>query len=358
MTGPYCDTCGANHCDPCANRGQNKADFVWGFGGENNCELRARAHCKDVRPLNLCKWLCEHETDTSMSLIPDGLNSYIRFCSERDLCGEENPNYDDCDKIYICDMLSLSQLNCLGDVCAENPEPCSLLVFDPCCGDPICEACEEGNKWTAYKIPDANGCIIEPDENGYYNVLTKDDCGCIVECGLLPSDTVAQYVLRDSVPNDPDWPFIYGNYTEDIQIELASHVPDWFGKYDLEVTIEYGFGIQHPTVAPECNFKSNVVPTFTGGIIDTYNKSIVNQMNNPFPWGSWETQTARVILVPKGKDLYLHHTVELRADSSFPNVYTTEFDGQQYDGTGAAKTNSSRLHALTVTVKPIRRIML
>lgn len=355
--GPYCDTCGGNRCDPCGNTGQNKADFVWGFGGENNCELRARAHCKDVRPLNLCEWLCEHETDTSMSLVPDGDNSYIRFCSERDLCGDENPDYSNCDKIYICDLLNLGSLACLGDTCITNPKSCDLLVFDPCCGDPVCEACEGGGKWTNYHIPDAGDCVVEPDADGYYRVLVKNDCGCIEECRLLPSDAVVQYVLRDSVADDPDWPFTYGNFTEDIQIELASHVPEWFGKYDLEATIEYAYGIQHCNRGEDSNFKSIVTPTYTGGVIDTYNKAIVNQMNNLFPWGSWETQTSRVVTVPKGKDLYLHHEVQRRTTSSFPSIATTPYDGQSYTGSGEAMTDSSRLHALTVTVRPIRRIM-
>lgn len=349
---PYCATCGQ---DSCGHVQANRADFVWGFGGENNCELRARAHCKDVTPLNLCKWLCEHETDTSLSLVPDGDNSYLRYCSERDLCGDNDMS--DCDRIYICDLLGLGKLNCLGDVCADNPQNCDLLVFNPCCNDPKCEACEGGRSWTNYHIPDAGDCVVNPDNDGYYRVLVKDACGCIRECRLRPSDTVYQYVLRDSIPDDPDWPFTYGNYTEDIQLELAKHVPEIFGKFDLEVVFEYGFGIQHPTSAPECNFKSNVVPTFSGGIVDTYARSIVNQMNNPFPWGSWETQTSRTVTVPAGKDMYLHHTVELRSNSSFPNIQTSPFDGQTYNGTGAAKTNSSRLHALTITVRPIRRVL-
>ena len=346
----YCRDCGGT----CPPTGCLKAPFMWGFDG---CLLKARLNGIDVAPLDLCKWLYCHETDTKMQLVPNGDDSYIEYFSERDINGCETGVKTETDKIYICDLLGLGKLSCLGDVNIDNPQACDLLVYHPFCGDADCDDCniDKKNKWVNYHIPDAGTCVLEPDSEGYYHVLVKDDCGCIRECRLKNTSDAYQYVLRDSVANDPDWPFTYLGYTENIQIELASHVPELFGKTDLEVDISYSWGIQRCALGQDTNFKSVAIPTFTGGVSDGYNNAIINQLVNLKPWGSWETNTSRKILVPKGKDLYLNHTVQLR--DILGHVITGPLSGQQWNGVGQAQADSSRLHALTVTVKPVRRHM-
>lgn len=348
-----CRACGTN---PCAgsDTGCNRAPFKWGFDG---CMLHAKVNGVSVKPLNLCEWLYCHQTDTSMRLVPSGDDSYIEYKSELDIngCGGVKTNPE---RIYVCDLLSLGKLTCLGDVAHKTPKNCDLLVYNPCCGDKGCEACEGSdniNKWTPYTIPEAGDCELEADAEGYYHVLVKDKkCGCIRECRIKNTSDTYQYVLRDSIPNDPDWPFKYGNYNEDIPLRLSEAVPQIFGKTDLEVRIEYGFGTGHPDNSPLVNTRSVVVPQFDGGIVDSFNDAIVIQATATYPWGSWEGQASRTILVPRGKNVTLKHEVRNRSLSSKAGFYYHASDGQEYNGGGGAVNNFSRLHALKVTVKPAR----
>ena len=313
----------------------------------------------DLKPLDLCSWLYCHETDTRISLVPNGKDSYIEYKSERDISGCEG-EVTEPDRIYICDLLNLGSLSCLGDVTEDEPQSCDILVFDPCCDDESCEACIGGDnvkKWKPYHIPDAGDCVMEPDEDGYYHVLTKSECGCIVECKLKNTDDVVQYVLRDSYPDDPDWPFRYGNYSENIPLLLSTHAPELFGKGDLEVTIEYGFGVGRPNSSPDVNVRSLCVPTETGGVSNILSNAIVVQGTTVLPWAVWESQVSRTILVPNGREVHLAHSVSVRSNSSYPNIFTTPNDGGTYNGvdpTGPALANFNRLHALTITVRAVR----
>ena len=355
MNGPMCSTCGGG----CPKSGCQRARFQWGFGGEDRCFLMGRLDGVDLKPLDLCGWLYCHETDTTISLVPNGRDSYIEYKSERDIngCGGE---VTEPDRLYICDILNLGSLSCLGDVTEDQPQSCDLLVFDPCCGGEGCEACigsDNVKKWKPYHIPDAGDCVIEADGDGYYNVLIKDDCGCIRECKLKDTADAVQYVLRDSYPDDPDWPFRYGNYTENIDLKLAQHAPELFGKSDLEVTIDYAFGVGRPNSSPDVNVRSLCVPTEAGGVQNVLTSAIVIQGTTTLPWAVWESQASRTLLVPKNRGVYLAHSVSVRSNSSYPNIFTTAHDGGTYNGvspTGPALANFNRLHALTVTVKAVR----
>lgn len=353
--GPMCSTCGGG----CPKSACQRARFQWGFGGDNRCFLMGRLDGVDLKPLDLCSWLYCHETDTKISLVPDGENSYIKYESERDINGCEGAETEP-DRIYICDLLSLGSLSCLGDVTNDEPQSCDILVYDPCCDDEACEACvgsDNVNKWKPYHIPDAGNCIMEADSDGYYHVLTKNDCGCIIECKLKDTADAVQYVLRDSYPDDPDWPFRYGNYSENIPLLLSTHAPELFGKSDLEVTVDFAFGVGRPDSSPDVNVRSLVIPTETGGVSNILTSAVVNQGTTSLPWAVWEQQSSRTILVPKGKNVHLAHTVSVRSSSSYPNMLTTPHDGGFYDGvspTGPALANFNRLHALTVTVKAVR----
>ena len=125
----------------------------------------------------------------------------------------------------------LINLNDLRDVDVEDADSCDIMVFDPGCTD-----CGDGCKpkpamWRKYHIPDAGDCEVEPDSDGYYHVLIKDDCGCIRECRIpvVPNGSTVINYVRDSVPDDPDFPWYYGQYNDHINLYLAQNAPQYFG---------------------------------------------------------------------------------------------------------------------------------
>lgn len=340
-------------CDPCADKCSNSccnnACLRWGFDG---CYLRGRcADGTELTPLDLCAWLKVYETCTELLLVPDASGGeqnggYMLYKNE---CGEEY-------KFWVCDFLSLASIRCLKDVWnypdadSEEPDrvrPCDLFVFDPDCdSDP---ANPKHNKWVPYHIPDAGDCVITPDADGYSKVLVKDECGCIRECKLFVQQNTYEYALRDSWPDDPDWPFTPGSFTEVIDLQLDQKIPMW-GVTDLEVTVQYAFGIQNHNGTVFRNYKSIAVPTsentMTPSMADTYSKAIVCQGCNLLPWGSWEWQASRSFIVPKGEKLYLAHTVECR------DINTNIVPGSE-----AERANSSaRLHALHVFVRATKGV--
>lgn len=334
-------TCGS--CNPCENNCGNtcckQPCLRWGFDG---CFLRGRcADGSELDPLNLCEWLEQHETCTDFRLVVDTTNGgYMQFTNE---CKEV-------EKIFVCDFLSLGNLECIGNVYDKTPaSPCDLMVFDPSCGD---EGDPRYNKWSHYTIPDAGDCVMQPDSNGYFKVLTKNDCGCIKECNLFAQSTTWEYALRDSWPDDPDWPFtngsLMGDDTEIIDLLLDQKIP-LFGSVDLEVTVQYAYGVQNYVFGVNRNFKSTVTPTktptHTPSLTDVYTKSIVLQGSNLDPWGSWEWQASRTFIVPKGQKLYLTH--EIQVHDANGNIMDSS------DNTGA-----SRLHALHVFVRATKGVQL
>lgn len=334
-------------CDPCENTCQqccNQPCLEWGF---DDCFLRGR--CPDgteLTPLDLCAWLKVHETCTDFRLVPNTeTGAYMQFTNE---CNEE-------ERIYVCDFLSLADLECLGNVYDRTPaEPCDLLVYDPNCGDPLSPTYK---KWTHYHIPDAGSCIMEPDEEGYYKVLIKDGCGCIRECKFFATSYCWEYGLRDAWPDDPDWPFSMGSRmganSEIIDLELDKRIP-MFGRSDLEVTFQYGYGIQNTgtynTSHGDYNFKSIVTPTkeptHNPTVADMYTNAIVVQGVNDLPYGSHEWQVSRTVVVPRGEKLYLNHTIEQRDLSTNIVPYGGESNNPTQD--------SSRLHALRVFVRSVK----
>lgn len=338
------NACGG--CDPCektcADSCCNNACLRWGFDG---CYLRGRcADGTELTPLDLCAWLKVHETCTELLLVPDASGGeqnggYMLYKNE---CGEEY-------KFWVCDFLSLASIRCLKDVWnypdadSEDPDrvrPCDLFVFDPDCDSD--ETNPKHNKWVPYHIPDAGDCVIMPDADGYSKVLVKDECGCIRECKLFVQQNTYEYTLRDSWPDDPDEPFRHGSFTEVIDVLLDQKIP-MFNVTDLEVTVQYSYGVQnHVGPSANRNFKSIVVPmdspNATPSMTDIYTKASVLQTCNLQPWGSWEVQACRTFIVPKGQKLYLHHTVECRDINTHLMPETDE-------------AASSRLHALRVFVK-------
>lgn len=265
----------------------------------------------------------------------------------------------------------LINLNDLRDVDVEDADSCDIMVFDPGCTD-----CGDGCKpkpamWRKYHIPDAGECEIEPDNDGYYHVLIKDDCGCIKECRLpvVPNGSAVINYIRDSVPDDPDFPWYYGCYNDRINLRLAQNVPQWFGKYDLEITVNYGIQAVKSTASKCVNFRSLMVPVVEDTSINVAKMSSILQDDTTYsasgpeiPWASKSMRGSITFIVPKGKEAYLHHEYRLRTvDSHAAYAFNSTYDGKKVPDNIAGQIdsmpyNASRLNALQIVAKPARGI--
>lgn len=265
----------------------------------------------------------------------------------------------------------LINLNDLRDVDVEDADSCDIMVFDPGCTD-----CGDGCKpkpamWRKYHIPDAGDCEVEPDNDGYYHVLIKDDCGCIKECRLpvVPNGSAVINYIRDSVPDDPDFPWYYGCYNDHINLYLAQNVPQWFGKYDLEITVNYGIQAVKSTASRNVNFRSLMVPVVAGTPVNAAKMSSILQDDTIYsasspeiPWASKSMRGSITFIVPKGKEAYLHHEYRLRSVDSHANYYkNATYDGKKVPDDIAGQIdrmpyNASRLNALQIIAKPARGV--
>lgn len=266
---------------------------------------------------------------------------------------------------------ALIKMEDLRDTEATNADSCDLMVFNPYCTD-CGDGCKPKNaRWTNYHIPDAGDCEIEVDDDGYYKVLIKDDCGCIRECRLpvAADGSIAISYIRDSVPDDPDFPWYYGAYNDTINLHLRENAARFFGKYDLEITVNYGIQVVHSTVSPNTNFRSLLVPVAEGTTVDPTKfastlqaQSIVSSSAPFIPWGTVSLRGSLVFYVPKGKEAYLHHEFRLRTkDSVYPSggYATNPLDGQRVPDDVAGHVDrmlytGSRLNALQIIVRPAR----
>jgi hypothetical protein len=264
-------------------------------------------------------------------------------------------------------------LDDLRDVEVPNADSCDILVYDPGCTD-CGDACKPKlAAWRNYHIPDAGDCEVELDEEGYYHVLIKDDCGCIKECRIpvVPDGSTIINYIRDSVPDDTDFPWYYGSYNDTIHLYLEQNAPQWFGKYDLEVTINYGVQIIKSHLCKNVNFRSLMVPVVEGDAINVSMFSSILQSDSStrdnnneimIPWGTKSLRGSITIVVPKGKDAYLHHEFRLRdKDSHSSYALNPTYDGKKVppevvEIVDNIPFNASRLNALQVIVKPARGI--
>lgn len=261
---------------------------------------------------------------------------------------------------------SLINMEDLRDTETSNADSCDLLVYNPYCSD-CGDGCKPKNaRWTNYHIPDAGECEVTPDDDGYYRVLIKNDCGCIQECRMPVSAsgmTAINYV-RDSVPDDPDFPWYYGCYNDTINLYLAQNAARYFGKYALKVTINYGIQTILSEVCPNYNFRSIIVPVTQGTAVNIQREASILQGfcgysaagDRSIPWGSQSMRGSITFIVPKGKEAYLHHEYRVRTGSSFPNYYTGAWDGQRVPDEEAQLNTvlhpASRLNALQVIIEP------
>lgn len=351
-------SCNCNKCgnDPCSCGGCQPARYSCDFSIE-------------VDPFNPYIWLlnnCGKLSRINIPKIPETCTSLQANFSAASLvyngeCGQ--------DVITGRQLGQLINLDDLRDVDVADADSCDIMVFDPGCTD-----CGEGCKpkpamWRKYHIPDAGDCEIEPDEKGFYHVLIKDDCGCIKECKLpvVPQGSSIINYVRDSVPDDPDFPWYYGNYNDTINLYLAQNFAQWFGKYDLEVTISYGVQCVRPAAGKNVNWRSLIVPVVEGttpnvemmsSILqdDCTTRDVSNQ--RVVPWGTKSMRGTFTFIVPKGKEAYLHHEFRLRSVDSGANYWIDPaYDGKKVPDEIAGQIdkmphNASRLHALQVIVKP------
>ena len=255
----------------------------------------------------------------------------------------------------------------------DKPDNCSFLVFSPSCEAPTGE-------WQAWKIPRAEDCEMEPDDNGYYQVVTLDDCGCPMECNLpvMPAGMTALNYQRDSIPDDPDFPWYYGCYNDTINLHLQANAPRYFGKYDLKVTVNYGVqAIKSDPYPFNYNWRSIVVPGIVGEDRRTDMEGSILQnwaaagsfkeAGKYLPWGTTSLRGSFTFVVPKGKEAYLHHEFRIRvapSDMQYGKpVYTwphylvnSDYDGKRVPDAeatlDAALWPASRLNALQVLIEP------
>lgn len=349
-----CNTCGK---DPCGCGGCRPARYSKG-------DFRI-----DVNPFDPSIWMVTiqgattkvkipkiNETDTKLST--NFTNSSLVYNAEKHT-----------DIITGSQLGQLINLEDLRDTEVSNADSCDLLVYNPYCSE-CGDGCKPKNaRWKHYHIPDAGDCELELDDEGYYHVLVKDDCGCIKECKLpvMANGSIAISYIRDSVPDDPDFPWYYGIYNDTINLHLRENAPTFFGKYDLEVTVNYGIQVVHSTASPNTNFRSLLVPVAQDSEIDaTMFSSILQGQSTtkydaaPYiPWGTVCMRGSLVFYVPKGKEAYLHHEFRLRTKESAAQYATNALDGQKVPDDVAGQIDrmlytASRLNALQIVVKPAR----
>ena len=352
-----CNKCGKN---PCGCHECRPANYSCGFSIQadpydastwmvNNCGMLHRVKIPKIS-----------ETCTNLSTDFSAANLiYNGECGQTVLSGRQ--------------LGELIEFNDLRDVEAPDANSCDLMVYDPGCVE-----CGEGCKpkpamWRNYHIPDAGDCEVELGDDGYYRVLIKDDCGCIKECRLpaMPDGSAVIDYVRDSVPDDSDFPWYYGCYNDTINLYLAQNASQWFGKYDLEVTINYGVQSIKSHLCKNVNWRSIIVPVIEGTPVNVTRLASILQddcstrdNNNEvmIPWGTKSLRGSFTFIVPKGKDAYLHHEFRYRSKDSFPNYYEdANYDGkivpdEYISQVDSVPHNASRLNALQVIVKPARGI--
>lgn len=354
----FCNNCNSCGHDPCSCGGCRPASYKCDF------DIQANPYDASIWNVTICGAMTKvkipklNETDTKLST--NYSNRSLIYNAERHtdiISGEQ--------------LGALIDLKDLRDTDAANADSCDLLVFNPGCN--VCgDACKPKNAmWKNYHIPDAGECVLEVDDDGYYHVLIKDDCGCIKECRLpvMPEGSTTINYVRDSVPDDPDFPWYYGCYNDTINLYLAQNAERWFGKYDLDITVNYSIQVLHPTAAENMNFRSLVLPIIEGmepdpeHFVSILQGQSTTSYSAPYiPWGTVCYRGSFQFVAPKGKDASLRHEFRLRSRSSgsgyasnatydrkkVPDDIAGHVDLMQY--------TASRLNSLQIIVKPTRGV--
>lgn len=348
-----CDNCFNNSCgcDPCSHPAKYGCDF----------DIQAN-------PYDASIWNVTINGATKRVKIPKIAETDTKLSTSYSAAALTYNAEKHVDTITGAQLGSLINFADLRDVDAANADSCSFPVYNPRCSE-CGEGCTAKNaRWKAYVIPDAGDCEVELGDDGYYRVLVKDDCGCIRECRLpvMANGSTQISYIRDSVPDDPDFPWYYGIYNDTINLHLRENAPAFFGKYDLKITVNYGIQVTHPTAAPNTNFRSLVVPNVQDTEVDAtmfscilQNQSTVSSSNPAIPWGTICMRGSLVFYVPKGKEASLHHEFRLRGFPSPVQYLTNALDGQRVPDSEAGvidhgRYTMSRLNALQIVVEPAR----
>lgn len=364
MTCDYCNnnSCG---CDPCSHPAKYGCDF----------DIQANPYDASVWNVTIngattrVKIPKIAETDTKLST--SYTSAALTYNAEKHV-----------DTITGAQLGGLINIEDLRDSDTANADSCDLLVYNP-----HCDACGDGCKpknamWKNYHIPSATDShSLSADSNGYYHVLAKNDCGCIVEDRLpiVPAGMIVVDYVRDSVPDDPDFPWYYGCYNDTINLHLQDNAPRYFNKYALKVTVNYGIQAIKADLYPfNYNWRSLVVPVVQGESIRVTQAASILQnwaasgtfsdAGKYFPWGTSSLRGSFTFIVPKGKEAYLHHEFRVRVAPSdmqygvpsgqtWPNyLLNSNYDGKKVPDAeaslNAAKWPASRLNALQVIIEP------
>lgn len=348
-----CDNCFNNSCgcDPCSHPAKYGCDF----------DIQAN-------PYDASIWNVTINGATKRVKIPKIAETDTKLSTSYSAAALTYNAEKHVDTITGAQLGGLINVEDLRDTETANADSCDLLVYNPHCSE-CGDGCKPKNaRWKNYHIPDAGDCEVELGDDGYYRVLVKDDCGCIRECRLpvSASGMISINYVRDSVPDDPDFPWYYGCYNDRINLYLAQNASAYFGKYDLEVTVNYGIQVVKSTITPGYNFRSLLVPVIADGTVDVSKEASTLQGNaayssNPqIPWGSQSLRGSFTFIVPRGKEAYLHHEFRIRTNTSFPNyAYNATYDGKKVPTSEATQIDhmlwaGSRLNALQVIVRPTR----
>lgn len=349
-----CDNCFNNSCgcDPCSHPAKYGCDF----------DIQAN-------PYDASIWNVTINGATKRVKIPKIAETDTKLSTSYSAAALTYNAEKHVDTITGAQLGGLINVEDLRDTETANADSCDLLVYNPHCSE-CGDGCKPKNaRWKNYHIPDAGDCEVELGDDGYYRVLVKDDCGCIRECRLpvMADGSTAISYIRDSVPDDPDFPWYYGIYNDTINLHLRENAPQFFGKYDLEVTVNYGIQVVHSTASPNTNFRSLLVPVAEGSEVDAtmfastlQDQSTVWFSSQPYiPWGTVSMRGSLVFYVPKGKEAYLHHEFRLRTHDSLARYATNPLDGQKVPDDIAGQIDhmaytASRLNALQIIVKPAR----
>ena len=348
-----CDNCFNNSCgcDPCSHPAKYGCDF----------DIQAN-------PYDASIWNVTINGATKRVKIPKIAETDTKLSTSYSAAALTYNAEKHVDTITGAQLGGLINVEDLRDTETANADSCDLLVYNPHCSE-CGDGCKPKNaRWKNYHIPDAGDCEVELGDDGYYRVLVKDDCGCIRECRLpvMASGSTQISYIRDSVPDDPDFPWYYGIYNDTINLHLAENAPAFFGKYDLKITVNYGIQVTHPTAAPNTNFRSLVVPVVEGTEVDAtmfssilQNQSTVSGSNPGIPWGTICMRGSLVFYVPKGKEASLHHEFRLRGFPRPVQYLTNALDGQRVPDSEAGAIDGgrytmSRLNALQIVVEPAR----
>lgn len=363
----YCEKCNSCGPDPCGCGGCKPAKY--------GCDFNILANPFDASIWNVTingattkvKIPKINETDTKLS---------TNFTSSSLIYNAEKHT----DIITGAQLGALIKVEDLRDTETANADSCDLLVYNPYCSD-CGDGCKPKNaRWTNYHIPDAGDCEMEPDDDGYYKVLIKNDCGCIQECRMpvSASGAVTLDYVRDSVPDDPDFPWYYGCYNDRINLHLEDNFPQYFGKYALKVTVHYGVqAIKSDPYPFNYNWRSLVVPVIDGEPINVHAAASIlqnwaaagsfTQAGKHFPWGTSSLRGSFTFIVPKGKEAYLHHEYRIHVAPSdmqygkpvyaWPHyLENSDYDGKivpdEEAGLDQPKWPASRLNALQVIIEP------